>query len=109
MTATGRILCYSQDSTAAAGPQNNSVIAACYSPLLQDTDVPLQALIPPLQHLPEAGRRAMLQEPLLPVDVEGDRQYFLSVRYGRLVDPAALHALLRGQLEGQQLRDNHET
>ncbi|KAI3438397.1 hypothetical protein D9Q98_000829 [Chlorella vulgaris] len=75
----------------------------------EDTDVPLQALIPPLQHLPEAGRRAMLQEPLLPVDVEGDRQYFLSVRYGRLVDPAALHALLSGQLEGQQLRDNHET
>ncbi|EFN57347.1 hypothetical protein CHLNCDRAFT_142712 [Chlorella variabilis] len=69
----------------------------------EDNDVALQALVPPLQHLPESARRAMLQEPLLPLDVEGDRQYFLSVRYGKVVDPAMLHALLTGQLEGQQL------
>lgn len=40
----------------------------------------LQALVPPLANLPEGARRAALDDPLLPVDVEGDRQYFLSVR-----------------------------
>jgi hypothetical protein len=71
---------------------------------LQDNDVPLQALVPPLQHMPEHALRAALREPLLPIDVEGDRQYFLSVRYGEVVDPRVLQALLTGQLEGQQLR-----
>ena len=66
--------------------------------------MPLQSLVPPLQHLPEAARGAVLWEPLLPVDVEGDRQYFLSVRYGSVLDRAKLAALLSGQLEGQQLR-----
>lgn len=37
----------------------------------------LQALVPPLAQLPEAAQRAAAMEPLLPLDVEGDRQYFL--------------------------------
>lgn len=41
----------------------------------------LQALVPPLTELPEAAQRAATMEPLLPLDVEGDRQYFL--RCGR--------------------------
>lgn len=64
--------------------------------------MPLQALVPPLQHLPDHSLRAALREPLLPVDVEGDRQYFLSVRYGEVMQPRVLQALLAGQLEGQQ-------
>lgn len=44
----------------------------------QDNVVALQALVPPLEHLPtQAARRAALGDPLLPVDVAGDRQYFL--------------------------------
>jgi len=76
---------------------------------VQDNDVPLQSLVPPLQHLPDAARGAVLREPLLPVDVEGDRQYFLSVRYGSVLDRAKLAALLSGQLEGQQLRTDEDS
>ena len=65
----------------------------------------LQALVPPLQHLTDPARRqAAFNELLLPVDVERDRQYFLSPRFGVVDQPAMLQALLTGQLEGQQLR-----
>ncbi|KAL4448002.1 hypothetical protein ABPG75_005221 [Micractinium tetrahymenae] len=74
----------------------------------EDNDIPLGKLVPPLAQLPEAAANAALGDPLLPVDVEGDRQYFLSLRYGRVADPATLRALLRGQLEGQQLRADDE-
>lgn len=39
--------------------------------------MPLQALVPPLAELPEAAQMAAAMEPLLPLDVEGDRQYFV--------------------------------
>lgn len=74
----------------------------------QDNDVPLGRLVAPLAELPEAAAAAALRDPLLPVDVEGDRQYFLSLRYGRVEQPALLRALLRGQLEGQRLRADDE-
>ncbi len=52
--------------------------ALCFlPPHTQDNDVALQALVPPLAQLPEAAQRAAAMEPLLPLDVEGDRQYFL--------------------------------
>ena len=71
--------------------------------------MPLQAVVPPLQNLPEAAQRVAVQEPLLPVDVEGDRQYFLSVRYGTVLDAPTLKALLTGRLEGQQLHAGTES
>lgn len=74
----------------------------------EDNDVPLGRLVAPLAELPEAAAAAALRDPLLPVDVEGDRQYFLSLRYGRVEQPALLRALLRGQLEGQRLRADDE-
>jgi hypothetical protein len=75
---------------------------------VQDVDVPIQALVPPLQHLSQAARRAMLEEPLIPVDVEGQRQFFLSARFGRVLDPAMLERLLAGQLQGQELRTHSD-
>ncbi len=77
-------------------------------PCSQDNDVPLGRLVAPLAELPEAAAMQALRDPLLPVDVEGDRQYFLSLRYGRVEEAATLHALLRGQLEGQRLRADEE-
>ncbi|KAI7835763.1 hypothetical protein COHA_010341 [Chlorella ohadii] len=75
----------------------------------EDNDVALQALVPPLAQLPEAAQRAAAMEPLLPLDVEGDRQYFLSVRYGNVLEPQTLRQLLAGQLEGQQLQADDDT
>jgi len=74
----------------------------------QDNDVALQSLVPPLADLAEPAQRAALAESLLPVDVEGDRQYFLSLRYGSVVDGPALRALLTGQLRGQRLQADGE-
>ena len=47
--------------------------------------------------------------PAPPVCAEGDRQYFLSVRYGRIEDGATLRALLTGRLPGQALQADGDT
>lgn len=49
----------------------------------EDNIVALKELVPPLEHLPTAAaRRAAMGDPLLPVDVAGDRQYFLRCEGG---------------------------
>lgn len=83
--------------------QPTAALALARLPCPQDNDVALQSLVPPLAQLPEAARRAALRDPLLPLDVEGDRQYCLSPRYGALVDAPTLVALLAGRLPGQAL------
>eukprot|EP00887_Chlorella_sp_A99_P004626 scaffold4.g4626.t1 len=81
----------------------------------EDNDVALDRLVPPLAGLPPGARGAAAAEPLMPLDVEGDRQYYLSavcrpllfysLRYGRMADAAVLQQLLAGELpEQRQLR-----
>ncbi|GAB4824099.1 hypothetical protein N2152v2_011145 [Parachlorella kessleri] len=67
----------------------------------EDIEVQLPAIVPPLQGVLPQVRASMLQEMLIPVDVEGDRQYYLSLRYGFIVDKQQLRDLLEGRL-GQQ-------
>ena len=66
---------------------------------VQDNIVDTERLVPPLQGCSPEELRAMAAQPLLPVDVEGDRQYILSLRYGRLVDKRALLAVLQGRAD----------
>lgn len=76
--------------------------ASTHPPCRQDNDIPLQALVPPLAALPEAAQRTALAEPLLPVDVEGDRQYFLRrARVGGR--PAGRGGAAGGRWMGQRL------
>lgn len=70
----------------------------------ENNDVPLEDVVPPLQGVLPQVRAVMLREALIPIDVEGDRQYFLSLRYGLLLNKPLLLALLEGRLgeAGQQ-------
>ena len=68
----------------------------------EDNDVCIADLIPPLLGRSPQAAAAILAEPLIPLDVEGDRQYFLSVKYGILEDKEKLRKLLEGRYAGQQ-------
>ena len=68
----------------------------------QDNWVAPERMVPPLRDCTLQELRSIAEQTLLPVDVEGDRQYFLSLRHGRLVDRARLMAVLQGQAEDQE-------
>ena len=62
-----------------------------------DTRVPLSALVPPLAPGGTPAALAVIAgSPFQHLDVTGDRQYIISLKYGTIVDRDALHALLRG-------------
>lgn len=65
---------------------------------LQDVDVALEDLMPPLSGLLPAAARAVAAQPMLPITASGDRQYVLSVRYGHIVDAEKLRAVLDGSI-----------
>ena len=67
---------------------------------LQDVSVPLSDMVPPLANISPPVALQLAEQPLLPVSVSGDRQFFLSWRHGNLVDKATLRRLLDGRLTG---------
>ena len=69
--------------------------------LSQDNRVPLGDFVPPLSGLPPAAVASAAGEPVLAVDVEGDRQYIISLRYGLIRDWPRLRALLEGRLHAE--------
>ena len=73
-------------------------------PALQDTFVSLSALVPPLKGLTPAGLHQMALQPLVPVQVDGVRQFYLSLRHGFLTDKDGLLDILGGEhaLQKQQ-------
>ena len=52
--------------------------------LAQDVEVKLDDIVPPLANISPAVAAEMAQQPLIPLDVSGERQFFLSWRHGRL-------------------------
>jgi hypothetical protein len=52
-------------------------------------------MIPPLKECSEREVSKMALQSLLPIDVEGDRQYFISMRHGHIVDRHHLLRILR--------------
>lgn len=56
--------------------------------------------MPPLANISPPVALQLAEQPLLPVSVSGDRQFFLSWRHGRLLDKATLRRLLNGGLTG---------
>lgn len=53
----------------------------------QDVEVQLADIVPPLANISPAVAAEMAQQPLIPLDVSGARQFFLSWRHGRLEVP----------------------
>jgi hypothetical protein len=48
--------------------------------------VAVEAIRPPFKDLSVASLRKLTASPLFPVDVQGDRQYFLSARHAHILD-----------------------
>ena len=65
--------------------------------MLQDTCVDIRRILPPLKDVSQAARIEMAELPLIPIDVEADRQYLVSLRHGIFVDRTKLFRLLEGQ------------
>lgn len=59
----------------------------CGRALQQDNIVPLDALVPPFKGVRPSEVRRLTSQLLFPVNVTGDRQYYLSVQAGQLLDP----------------------
>ncbi|BDA42295.1 hypothetical protein COCOBI_03-1820 [Coccomyxa sp. Obi] len=64
----------------------------------EDNLVAPERLIPPLQGCSPTELRQIAEQTLLPIDVEGDRQYILSLRHGHLVNKQRLMEVLKGSL-----------
>lgn len=64
---------------------------------LQDQLVEIDALVPPFKGLSPAEIASLARRPLVPLEVEGDRQYIISLRQGILTEPHMLKQLLSGE------------
>ena len=69
---------------------------------MQDNIVPAGRLIAPLQGCSQTQLTEIAEQTLLPIDVEGDRQYILSLRHGHLVNKQKLMEVLKGRLSREQ-------
>ncbi len=52
----------------------------------QDNDVPLERLLPPWRHRSVAEVRGQARQALMPLEVQGDRQYYISVPHGHILN-----------------------
>eukprot|EP00884_Botryococcus_braunii_P006389 jgi/Botrbrau1/15751/Bobra.4_1s0117.2 len=59
--------------------------------------VDVHALIPPFKEMSAGEIASVGRQPLVPLDVEGDRQYIISLRQGLVQEPHLLKQLLSGQ------------
>ena len=64
---------------------------------LQDNIVSVSEVVPPLRGLDGAALKEIANQALIPVQVDGDRQYYISLRHGILVEKHALFQLMSGK------------
>jgi hypothetical protein len=68
---------------------------------MQDNLVPIHEVVPPLKSLGAEGLSQMARQPLIPVQVDGDRQYYISLRHGLLLQKETLMRILEGSHSSQ--------
>lgn len=68
-----------------------------YMHTLQDTLVDISRILPPLKDISQTSRAELAELPVIPLDVEADRQYLISLRHGIFVDKTKLFQLLEGK------------
>ncbi len=64
--------------------------------VLQDSIVPVERVVPPLKYCTKEELHSLAEQPMIPLNVEGDRQYLISLRHGLLVDKQRLFQILEG-------------
>lgn len=57
----------------------------------------VEDVVPPLEGLGRGAAEELAARPFLPVAVAGDRQFFVSLRYGSVLDRPRMLRLLTGQ------------
>ncbi|DBA91034.1 TPA: hypothetical protein ACH3X2_004232 [Trebouxia sp. C0005] len=62
----------------------------------QDSIVPVARVVPPLKYCTKEELHVLAEQPMIPLNVEGDRQYLISLRHGLLVDKQRLFQILEG-------------
>ncbi|GFR41397.1 hypothetical protein Agub_g2076 [Astrephomene gubernaculifera] len=62
----------------------------------EDNDVPLEQVVAPWRNRSVAEVRAQAKQALMPVEVKGDRQYYISVPHGYILEKEVLQKLLYG-------------
>ena len=65
--------------------------------VLQDSIVPIERMVPPLKYCTKEELHNLAEQPMIPLNVEGDRQYLISLRHGLLVDKQRLFQILEGK------------
>ncbi len=63
----------------------------------------LDRLIPPFRGASDVELGYLAGQTLLPIDVEGDRQYFVSIPHGRIMQKELLLRVLKGELDDKRL------
>lgn len=63
----------------------------------QDSIVPIERVVPPLKYCTKEELHNLAEQPMIPLNVEGDRQYLISLRHGLLVDKQRLFQILEGK------------
>ncbi len=63
----------------------------------------LDRLIPPFKGASDVELGYLAGQTLLPIDVEGDRQYFVSIPHGRIMQKELLLQVLKGKLDEKRL------
>lgn len=64
---------------------------------MQDNLVPVHEVVPPLKGMGGGGLAQLARQPLIPLQVDGDRQYYVSLRHGVLPQKDTLMRLLEGR------------
>lgn len=62
----------------------------------EDNLVSMHEVVPPLKSLGPEGLAQMARQPLIPLQVDGDRQYYISLRHGVLLQKDTLMRILNG-------------
>ncbi|EFJ44750.1 hypothetical protein VOLCADRAFT_94820 [Volvox carteri f. nagariensis] len=62
----------------------------------EDNDVPLEQVVAPWRNRSVAEVRSQARQALMPVEVAGDRQYYISVPHGHLLQKEILQKILYG-------------
>ena len=64
---------------------------------VQDNVVALADVVPSLQGLSGEALKEIAEQALIPLQVDSDRQYYISLRHGILIDKARLFEILKGE------------
>uniref|UniRef100_A0A7S0UVN4 Transmembrane protein 186 n=1 Tax=Polytomella parva TaxID=51329 RepID=A0A7S0UVN4_9CHLO len=63
----------------------------------EDNDYPITQIIPPWRNVSIAEVKRSCRQPLTPITVTDDRQYYLSLSHGKLLEPVVFQNLLYGK------------